>query len=344
MKKKSIIVVTLCTAMALSLTACGSTHAGKQEVSSTSESNAVTIANSFEEFDNLNDAMDFAGFDISTPDSVRELNRSVIRASKEDKIIEIIYGDEEHNIHIRKGYGSGDISGNYNEFAEENAVDIDGLAVTMKGNNGKINIALWNKDGYAYSIDSSDTLDKIAMTDLVKAVSFDSTSGAVGTDSRTWGPQNDDVEIPSPFTDCATIEEAATLSGFSLTAPDKIEGYSQKSIMAIENEMIQILYHNIDEYSELSDKELNEIDWETIDFMPDDVLIRKAISDEDISGDYNEYENIKTVSVNDLQVTMRGNGECVNVATWKDGEYAYAISTSADISSDEMIELVSAVK
>ena len=108
--------------------------------------------------------------------------------------------------------------------------------------------------------------------------------------------------------------------------------------------MIQILYHNADEYSDLSDEELNEIDWEKAGFMPDNVLIRKAISDEDISGDYNEYENIKTVSVNDLQVTMRGNGECVNVATWKDGEYAYAISTSADISSDEMIELVSAVK
>lgn len=326
MKKKSIIVVTLCTAMALSLTACGSTHAGKQEVSSTSESNAVTIANSFEEFDNLNDAMDFAGFDISTPDSVGELNRSVIRASKEDKIIEIIYGDEEHNIHIRKGYGSGDISGDYNEFTEENIVDIDGLTVTMKGSNEKINIALWSKDEYAYSIDSSDTLDKVAMTDLVKAVALDS------------------VEIPNPFTECATLEEAAALSGFSLIAPEKIEGYSQKTITVIENEMIQVLYHNADEYSDLSDEELNEIDWEKAGFMPDNVLIRKAISDEDISGDYNEYENTKTVSVNDLQVTLRGNSENVNVATWKDGKYAYAISTGTDISSDEMIELISAVK
>lgn len=344
MKKKSIIVATLCTAMALSLAACGSTRTGEQEVSSTSESNTVTIANSFEEFDNLNDAMDFAGFDISTPDSVGELNRSVIRASKEDKIIEIIYGDEEHNIHIRKGSDEGDISGNFNKFAEENAVDIDGLAVTMKGNNGKINIALWSKDGYAYSIDSSDTLDKVAITDLVKIVSTDSTSGAISTDSRTWGPQNDNVEIPSPFVDCTTLEEAAAFSGFSLIAPDKIEGYSQKTITAIENEMIQVLYHNDDEYSELSEEELNEIDWEKVDFMPDDVLIRKAISDDDVSGDYNEYENTKTVSVNDLPVTMRGNGERVNVATWKNGEYAYAISTRADISSDKMIELVSAVK
>ena len=344
MKKKSIIVVTLCTAMALSLTACGSTHTGEQEVSSTSESNAVTIANSFEEFDNLNDAMDFAGFDISTPDSVGELNRSVIRASKEDKIIEIIYGDEEHNIHIRKSYGNGDISGDYNEFTEENTVDIDGLTVTMKGSNEKINIALWSKDEYAYSIDSSDTLDKVAMTDLVKAVALDSTSGLLGTDSRTWSSQNDSVEIPNPFTDCTTLEEAAALSGFSLIAPEKIEGYSQKTITVIENEMIQILYHNADEYSDLSDEELNEIDWEKAGFMPDNVLIRKAISDEDISGDYNEYENTKTVSVNDLQVTLRGNGERVNVATWKDGEYAYAISTGTDISSEKMLELISAVK
>ena len=344
MKKKSIIVATLCTAMALSLAACGSTHTGEQEVSSTSESNTVTIANSFEEFDNLNDAMEFVGFDISAPDSIGEMGRTAIRGSKVDQMIEIIYGDEEHNIHIRKGSGEGDISGDYNEFTEENTVDIDGLAVTMKGSNEKINIALWSKDEYAYSIDSSDTLDKVAMTDLVKAVALDSTSGAIGTDSRTWGPQNDNVEIPSPFVDCTTLEEAAAFSGFSLIAPDKIEGYSQKTITAIENEMIQVLYHNDDEYSELSEEELNEIDWEKVDFMSDDVLIRKAISDDDVSGDYNEYENTKTVSVNDLQVTMRGNGERVNVATWKNGEYAYAISTRADISSDKMIELVSAVK
>ena len=182
------------------------------------------------------------------------------------------------------------------------------------------------------------------MTDLVKAVALDSTSGLLGTDSRTWGSQNDSVEIPNPFTDCTTLEEAAALSGFSLIAPEKIEGYSQKTITVIENEMIQILYHNADEYSDLSDEELNEIDWEKAGFMPDNVLIRKAISDEDISGDYNEYENTKTVSVNDLQVTLRGNSERVNVATWKDGEYAYAISTGADISSEKMLELISAVK
>ena len=44
----------------------------------------------------------------------------------------------------------------------------------------------------------------------------------------------DQVQIPNPFVDCETMEEAGKLAGFSLTAPESIDGYSDRIIQAVE--------------------------------------------------------------------------------------------------------------
>lgn len=81
----------------------------------------------------------------------------------------------------------------------------------------------------------------------------------VGSDPATWGPENSgsDVEIPNPFTDCATLEEAVKIAGFDFSSPDTVEGYGKKRIMAVENEMIQIIYTNADEPDNVNGEESN---------------------------------------------------------------------------------------
>lgn len=156
--------------------------------------------------------------------------------------------------------------------------------------------------------------------------------------------KGNNVEIPNPFEDCATLEDAAALAGFSLTAPEKIEGYGERTIMAMKDEMIQIVYCNADEQNSPSDEDLDTVDWEKIDFSSNEVTIRKAAGNEDISGDYTEYSSINTVMVDEMQVTMRGNDELVYTATWSNGGYTFAVSAGNGMSSESMIELVSAVK
>lgn len=155
---------------------------------------------------------------------------------------------------------------------------------------------------------------------------------------------DNNIEIPNPFEDCAALEDAVSLAGFPFTVPEKIEGYSERAIMAVKDELIQIVYYNADEQNSPSDENLDSVDWEKVDFSPNEVIIRKAAGNEDISGDYTEYNNTNAVTVNEMQVTMHGNDELVYTATWSNGKYAFAISTNNGMSSESMVDLISAVK
>ena len=87
---------------------------------------------------------------------------------------------------------------------------------------------------------------------------------------------------------------------------------------AIENEMIQAFYGE----------------------DGSDMLIRKALGTEDISGDYNEYAQIETVD----GVTLKGENDLFSLALWTDGTYTYSISVESTLSRIEMMALVNGVK
>ena len=55
-------------------------------------------------------------------------------------------------LRIRKAVGTDDISGDYNEYKEENVVKVGELEVTEKGNDGNISVASWTDGTYSYSI------------------------------------------------------------------------------------------------------------------------------------------------------------------------------------------------
>lgn len=116
------------------------------------------------------------------------------------------------------------------------------------------------------------------------------------------------VQIPNPFTYCETLDDAATISGFDLAVPESIDGCERQSIQAIENTMVQVDYEN----------------------GGNSITVRKAVGTEDISGDYNQYTETKETAVADMTVTMKGSGGMVNVATWTNDGYAYAIDAFAD--------------
>lgn len=117
----------------------------------------------------------------------------------------------------------------------------------------------------------------------------------------------DNTQIPNPFVDCETLADAAALAGFDIIVPDSVDGYEERAITAMENDMIQVLYLHGD----------------------DQVCIRKAVGEEECSGDYNAYSEEKTVTVGDKEVTLRGNNGKVMVAVWSEGGYSYSIGVYA---------------
>jgi ABC-type oligopeptide transport system substrate-binding subunit len=192
---KKLIALLLCVLSIASLAACGST--GKDN--STKPSSSVEIPSPFQDCDTMEDAAAISGFDMTAPENISGYSNRTIQAIEND-MIQVIYENDDDNITIRKAVGTDDISGDSTEYTEVSDVDIDDLTVTLKGADGKTNVAVWTNNGYAYSITSTSALDKITVSDLVSAVNNDSNAGAIGGDPATWGPaddKTDDTQIPS---------------------------------------------------------------------------------------------------------------------------------------------------
>lgn len=148
-------------------------------------------------------------------------------------------------------------------------------------------------------------------------------AGASGEPGSSAGSSNS-TALSNPFVDCESLEEAVALAGFDMTAPAEIDsGYSQRLVRGMKNELIELIYKNDDGENQ--------------------IRIRKAVGGGDISGDYNQYPETDTVALDSLQVTMKGADGAVNAATWTNGGYAYAITSSQGLSSDEIAKLVQAV-
>ena len=172
----------------------------------------------------------------------------------------------------------------------------------------------------------------------------------IGGDPNTWGPTEESnsetieqVGIANPFV-TGTMEESVKLAGFNFSIPDTIEGYDSRTIQAVENDMIQAIYYNQEDYKEITDEEFNQIDWENYDFSSKDLLIRKAKGSEDISGDYNEYSETNETTIKELQITTKGNNGKINVANWTNQDYTYAVDAANGLTSEQLTEIISNIE
>ena len=71
---------------------------------------------------------------------------------------------------IRKAPGAEDISGDCNAYAEQTELTSGDAAVTMKGADGLVQLAIWQADGYTYAVSVENGLTADAMAELVAQV------------------------------------------------------------------------------------------------------------------------------------------------------------------------------
>lgn len=171
---KKLFVIVLCAALALMFAACGEkADTNEQELSVQSLGGIVQIPNPFVDCETLEEAQELADFDIFLPGSMpKGYGLTAIRAVK-DTMIEIIYNNGSKEIRIRKGTGSEDISGVYNEYGETDTVTVGGVAVTIKGEGGKVNVASWFECGFAFSLTinlDGEGLSKNVASDIISTV------------------------------------------------------------------------------------------------------------------------------------------------------------------------------
>ena len=88
----------------------------------------------------------------------------------ENEMIDITYTKKKSKLTIRKGIGTVDISGDYNNYSDINENIIDGVTVTTRGNDNLIFNATWNNDNYTYAIVSNTGIDSGDIVNLVKEI------------------------------------------------------------------------------------------------------------------------------------------------------------------------------
>ncbi len=125
------------------------------------------LANPFIECATIEEAAKAAGFDFTLPSSIPDgYTEPKIRAVS-NTMIEVIYTTSEDKLTARKAAKTGDISGDYNIYAEEESVDVGDLKVELKGNDGNVSVATWTDGDYSYSVSTRTGLARDIMVKLV---------------------------------------------------------------------------------------------------------------------------------------------------------------------------------
>lgn len=144
-----------------------------------------------------------------------------------------------------------------------------------------------------------------------------------GSASDTSAVLGESTQIPNPWQDFESLEEAVKAVGFDFVAPDALAGCDKIAYQAIpDDRIIGVLYLNGEERQ---------------------VIIRKAPGGENISGVYSQFDKLEQVEVDGRSVTMSGDGETVSLATWTDGDYSFSVYADNGLAQGDMAQLVSQI-
>ena len=84
------------------------------------------------------------------------------------ELAEITYTGDGQTATYRKSVGDTDNSGDYNDYAMQTEAVFDGIPVLLKGDNDLYPLAVWFRDGYAYSLSLSQGLSVDGWSDLTE--------------------------------------------------------------------------------------------------------------------------------------------------------------------------------
>ena len=135
-----------------------------------SEESMIGMPNPYTDHGTLKEAEEDAGFKIQIPDEIRGVKAVAFR-NLGTEMLEVIYYDGDAEVaRVRKGTGEDDISGDYNVYEIEEAVDVTGTQVTLKGSADGYALAVWNEGGYAYAVSVTKKITKDEILRIVEEI------------------------------------------------------------------------------------------------------------------------------------------------------------------------------
>ncbi|MDR7810409.1 hypothetical protein [Lacrimispora sp.] len=86
------------------------------------------------------------------------------------ELADIEYAGSDNTAIFRMASGVEDVSGYYGEFTSVESHVINGYDVTIKGNDGQYLLAVWQNDGYSYSVQFIEPVSQQEMFDTIQSI------------------------------------------------------------------------------------------------------------------------------------------------------------------------------
>lgn len=132
----------------------------------------------------------------------------------------------------------------------------------------------------------------------------------------------DSVSVVNGIVDCENLAELSQKAGFDINELTNIPfDVSEKNYSFWFGETAQINYIGAN----------------------NSITYRVAEGGEDISGDYNEYSEVREEVIQGTKVTIKGNDDKAYLAIWSSGNHSYSIGSSEGITYTEMLLIIEGI-
>lgn len=117
-----------------------------------------------------------------------------------------------------------------------------------------------------------------------------------------------DLQIPSPITEHKNIGELKEAVDFIVSVPKMPDKYKIDNISDISGQIAQITYTD----------------------GKNSICYRKSKGTEDISGDYNLYNKTQVITIHNINVELKGNGDLIKLAVWHNKTHSYSLGIEGE--------------
>lgn len=132
--------------------------------------NGVQIPNPFTSHKNIDEAKKAVNFTVKVPGTMPDgYNAAEVQTMGSD-FLQIFYSKGEKEILYRTAKGNDDISGDYNKYKKTTDIKVDGMTVTVRGNEN-IAGAVWKSGELAYSLMFDDEVSEAELAKIIKSLS-----------------------------------------------------------------------------------------------------------------------------------------------------------------------------
>lgn len=188
--RRRVSVTALGIALAVgALTACGGKQAESPAESQTTASAEITqaaestaaatdgtaeTANPWIDVRDLKEALKETGVELKAPEEIGDFHLSHVQAIQDGDIVQVFYGSladqTETQALLRKAKSMEDISGDNTVYPEDRRVSDSEGEVRLRGQDGRVYLATWQRGDYAYSLSLAQGMEEAKVMEVITRI------------------------------------------------------------------------------------------------------------------------------------------------------------------------------